>query len=60
METIQGECDRCCVFYTNLNYVVTPQKDGDPIHSKFCARCTAKHVDEFLLNEPKDSIKVNC
>ncbi len=60
MMSHNGKCERCTIENMNLNYLVTPQKEGNPIHSRLCPQCTAKHVDDFLSQDNKESIKVTC
>ena len=60
MMSSEGKCERCTIDSISLNYLVTPQKEGNPIHSRLCPPCTAKHVDDFLSRDNKESIKVNC
>ena len=59
MNSSEGKCERCTIISINLNYLVTPQKGSNPIHSRLCPQCTATHVDEFLQQENGEAIKVN-
>lgn len=59
MMSSKGNCEHCGIESRVLNYIVTPNKGSDPIHSRLCAQCTAKHVDLFLLQENDEPIKVN-
>lgn len=54
MSSSEGKCERCTIDSICLNYLITPQKEGNPIHSRLCSQCTAKHVDDFLT---QDSLK---
>lgn len=60
MTASKGKCERCTIECPELNYIITPQKEGNPVHSRLCPQCTAKHVDDFLLQDNKEGIKVNC
>ena len=60
MMSSKGKCEQCSIESISLNYLVTPQKEGKPIHSRLCPQCTAKHVDLFLAQDNKEPIKVNC